>query len=90
MPLERTSLYGTLRALGATRTARLRREISLIQNLLREEGELSRDEIGERLGCKYWGPLRFRSALKEAVERDAIRKTGRNRYAPAQGATVAS
>jgi hypothetical protein len=61
----------------------LRREISLIQNLLREEGELDKSRIGETLGCKYWGPLRFRSALKEGVDRGAFRKTGRNRYAPA-------
>jgi hypothetical protein len=61
----------------------LRREISLIQNLLREEGELDKSRIGDALGCKYWGPLRFRSALKEGVERGAFRKTGRNRYAPA-------
>jgi hypothetical protein len=62
----------------------LRREISLIQNLLNEEGELDRKEIGNRLGCKYWGPLRFRNALKEGVKRGAFRKTGgRNRYAPA-------
>ena len=60
----------------------LRREISLIQNLLQDEGETSRKEIGERLGCKYWGPLRFRSALKQGVERGAFRKSGRNRYAP--------
>ena len=60
----------------------LNREISLIQNLLHEEGELDRKEIGEKLGCKYWGPLRFRNALKEAVERGAIRKVARNRYAP--------
>ena len=59
----------------------LNREVSLIQNLLREEGELGRREIGEKLGCKYWGPLRFRNALKEAVERGEIRKVGRNRYA---------
>ena len=59
----------------------LNREVSLIQNLLREEGELGRREIGEKLGCKYWGPLRFRNALKEAVERGAIRKVGRSRYA---------
>jgi hypothetical protein len=57
----------------------LRREISLIQNLLREKGELARKEIGEKLGCKYWGPLRFRSALKEGVARGALRKSG-NRY----------
>jgi len=62
----------------------LRRELSLIESLLKEEGELERGEIGERLGCKYWGPLRFRAALKEGVERGTFRKTGRNRYAPAR------
>jgi hypothetical protein len=61
----------------------LRREISLIHNLLDDEGELERKEIGDRLGCKYWGPMRFRQALKAGVERGEFRKTGRNRYAPA-------
>ena len=56
----------------------LRREISLIQNLLDEEGELERKEIGDRLGCKYWGPMRFRNALKEGVKRGAFEKRGRN------------
>ena len=65
----------------------LRRELSLIENLLQEEGELSKDDIGRQLGCKYWGPMRFRNALKEGVERGAFRKTGRNRYAPAGKAT---
>jgi hypothetical protein len=60
----------------------LDREISLIKNLLEEEGETSRKEIGERLGCKYWGPMRFRAALKAGVERGAFHKTGHNRYAP--------
>jgi hypothetical protein len=59
----------------------LRRELSLIENLLREEGELDRDTIGDRLGCKYWGPMRFRQALKEGVKRGAFEKTARNRYA---------
>jgi len=58
------------------------REISLIQNLLRDRGELDKDTIGEALGCKYWGPMRFRSALRDGVERGAFRKVGRNRYAP--------
>jgi hypothetical protein len=52
--------------------------VSLIKNLLEEEGELPRKEIGERLGCKYWGPTRFRSALKQGVERGEFRKSGRN------------
>jgi hypothetical protein len=60
----------------------LKREISLIQNLLEEEGEMARGDIGDTLGCKYWGPMRFRSALKEGTERGAFRKAGRNRYAP--------
>jgi hypothetical protein len=59
----------------------LRREISLIENLLKEEGPLPRKEIGDRLGCKYWGPMRFRAALKEGINRGAFRKQGRE-YAP--------
>jgi hypothetical protein len=58
------------------------REISLIQNLLQDKGELPRDDIGNTLGCKYWGPMRFRNALKEGVKRGAFRKVGRGRYAP--------
>lgn len=58
----------------------LEREVSLIENLLREEGELPRKEIGDRLGCRYWGPMRFRSALREGVDRGVLRKNG-NRYA---------
>ena len=54
----------------------LGRELSLIENLLREEGELPRKEIGDRLGCKYWGPLRFRNALKEGVKRGVLVKHG--------------
>jgi hypothetical protein len=61
----------------------LRREISLIQNLLHDQGESDKDDIGEKLGCKYWGPTRFRNALKEGVKRGAFRKTGHGRYAPA-------
>ena len=60
----------------------LNREISLIQNLLEERGELPRDEIGAALGCKYWGPLRFRNALKEGVKRGTFQKLGRGRYGP--------
>ena len=59
------------------------REISLIKNLLEDRGELSRDEIGKTLGCKYWGPLRFRQALKAGVDAGAFRKAGRGRFAPA-------
>jgi hypothetical protein len=40
--------------------------------------------IGTILGSlAYWGPLRFRNALKEGVQRGAFRKTARNRYTAA-------
>ena len=60
----------------------LDREIGLIRNLLEEEGETAKNDIGQKLGCKYWGPMRFRNALKEGVKRGAFRKVGSNRYAP--------
>ncbi len=60
-----------------------RREISLIRNLLKEGGETSRDQIGEKLGCRYWGPTRFRNALKEGVRRGVFRKLGGSTYGPA-------
>jgi hypothetical protein len=58
----------------------LDRELSLICNLLEEKGELDRGAIGDTLGCRYWGPMRFRNALKEGVKRGAFRKAGRGRY----------
>ena len=61
----------------------LDRELSLIGALLKEEGESSKKEIGEKLGCRYWGPRRFNNALKEGVRRGAFRRSGRGRYAPA-------
>ena len=60
----------------------LDRELSLIKNLLEDKGELDRSTIGDTLGCKYWGPMRFRNALKEGVKRGAFEKTGRNRFGP--------
>ncbi len=61
----------------------LDREISLIKNLLDEEGEMRKKEIGEKLGCKYWGPMRFRTALREGVNRGAFKRTGSGKFGPA-------
>jgi hypothetical protein len=44
-------------------------------------GAAARKEIGDRLGCRHWGPLRFRAALKEGVKRGAFCKDGRE-HAP--------
>jgi hypothetical protein len=50
-----------------------------------QDGESSRKEIAQKLGSKYWGPTRFRNALREGVRRGAFRKVGRDRYAANEG-----
>jgi hypothetical protein len=60
------------------------RELSLIENALKEHGQLERGALGDLLGCKYWGPSRFRRALRIGVEEGRFRKTGRNSYAAAE------
>jgi hypothetical protein len=63
----------------------LEREMSLIERALKDQGEMRRSDLGDLLGCKYWGPGRFRRALKEAVEQGRIRHAGVGRYAPIGG-----
>ncbi len=58
------------------------RELSLLENALKENGEMSRKDLGNELGCKYWGPMRYRRALKIGVEEGRFRKVGRDRFAP--------
>jgi hypothetical protein len=62
----------------------LERELAMISNFLKEEGESSKGVIGHTLGCQYWGPGRFGNALREGVKRGAFRKVGARRYAPAE------
>ena len=61
----------------------LEREVTLLERALADKGELRRGELGELIGCKYWGPGRFARALKAAVEQGRARHTGFGRYGPA-------
>ena len=45
---------------------------------------MKRGEIGDLLGCKYWGPLRFAHALKAGVEQGRFRRVSRGRYGPSR------
>jgi hypothetical protein len=56
-------------------------EIEIIARALAEHGQLSREELGRRVGARYWGPGRFRGALREALAEGAARRVGRNLYA---------
>jgi len=56
-------------------------EIAIIDRALQEEGELDRRELAERVGARFWGPGRFRAALRGAVADGVARRAGRDRYA---------
>src|SRR5438270_12901646 len=63
----------------------LEREIGMIERALQDQGEMRRSQLGDLLGCKYWGPGRFARALKTAVAQGRIRHAGFGRYAPIGG-----
>ena len=60
-------------------------EIEIISQALQQEGELTREELARRIGARYWGPGRFRAALREAVVEGAARRTSRSSYAAPSG-----
>ena len=60
-------------------------EIEIIARALEEHGELGREELARRIGARYWGPGRFRAALREALREGRIRRVSRSRYALAEG-----
>ncbi|HET8604948.1 MAG TPA: hypothetical protein VFM09_13550 [Marmoricola sp.] len=57
-------------------------EISMIENAVREEGPLEEDNLRELVGARFWGPGRFRPAVKEALAEGRVVRVGHNRLAP--------
>jgi MFS family permease len=62
----------------------LDREIEIIGRALEERGAANRRELARRVGARYWGPGRFRSALGEAVAEGAVKRLRGGEYAPAR------
>jgi predicted RNA-binding protein associated with RNAse of E/G family len=60
----------------------LDREIDVIARALDERGATDRDELARAVGARYWGPGRFREALREAVAEGRARRVSRDTYAP--------
>lgn len=54
-------------------------EIEMIVNALRERGPLTRDALSTVIAARYWGPGRFRGALREAENEGRIVPTSRGR-----------
>ncbi|GAA0547344.1 MFS transporter [Actinomadura livida] len=58
------------------------REVNAIAQALNEHGPTSRQHLAELVGARYWGPGRFRAALREAVHEGLAQPQARNRFAP--------
>ena len=64
----------------------LDREIELIGSVVDQRGALDRRELARAAGASYWGPGRFREALREAVREGRVRRLSRNSFGPARRA----
>ncbi|WP_131732257.1 MFS transporter [Actinomadura formosensis] len=60
----------------------LDREVNTIAQALIEHGPTSRTRLAELVGARYWGPGRFRAALREAVHEGRAQPLARNQYGP--------
>jgi len=64
--------------------ADLDHEIGIIARALEDRGSANRRELARRVGARYWGPGRFRAALREAVAEGTARRLRGGEYAPAR------
>jgi hypothetical protein len=60
-----------------------RREIEIIDRALHDRGSANRRELSRRVGARYWGPGRFRAALRSAIAEGRIKRLRGGEYAPA-------
>jgi hypothetical protein len=60
----------------------LERELSILERALQENGEMRRRDLGNEVGCRYWGPRRFARALRAGVDKGRFRRVRRGMYAP--------
>ena len=64
-------------------------EILRIENAVREEGPIDEDDLRKLVGARFWGPGRFRPAVKEAVTEGRVVRVGHSQLA-APGTTAQS
>ena len=62
----------------------LQREMEMLERAVAEKGEVRRRELGDMVGCRYWGPGRFSRALKVAVREGRLAHPRRGYYGPAR------
>jgi MFS family permease len=66
--------------------ADLDREIDAISRALDEHGPTGRRDLARLVGARYWGPGRFRAALREALEEGRARQLSRSTFGPPERA----
>jgi MFS family permease len=62
----------------------LEAEVHAIADALRQRGPLDSHALAVAVGARHWGPGRFGTALRTAVGRGRVIRTGRGRYGPAE------
>ena len=60
-------------------------EVEALERVLREQGPLERRELSRRVGSRFWGPGRFRNALRAALLEGRIVRVRRGVYGPPPG-----
>ncbi|MFD0899323.1 MFS transporter [Actinomadura sediminis] len=75
-------MLGTASRWSSDGETALDREVTAIARALGEHGPMDRRRLAELVGARYWGPGRFRAALREAVHEGLARPQPRNRFAP--------
>jgi MFS family permease len=73
-PIPQTSTY-------PSHNPYLAREVDLIVDVLPRKGSMRSMEIARRAGARYWGPGRFRTAMRSGLAAGRIRRVGWNRFA---------
>ena len=75
-------MVGTAGRWAPTAEQDLDREIGEVSRALEERGPTNRDDLEALVGARYWGPGRFRAALREAVVEGRAQRLSRDTYAP--------
>jgi hypothetical protein len=73
---------GTASRYAAMSDVDLDREIDLLGRTLDEHGAINRDELARIVGGRFWGPGRFRAALREAVGEGRAQRLSGETYGP--------
>ena len=84
-PARRTYAGWGMPASAPFEEVSLDREVEIIDRALQDRGTANRRELARRVGARYWGPGRFRAALREAVAEGRVKPLRRDQFAPVTG-----